>query len=130
TSGMMNGGPVMEYFKAWVDNPKHSLVFVGYQADGTMGRRIQRGASEITLSDNGQVRKYEVKINVEIAEGFSGHSDKKQLLAYIAGMQPRPQRILVNHGDGDKTVEFARLIRSKFGIDAVALKNLETTRVY
>ena len=130
TSGMMNGGPVMEYFKAWVDNPKHSLVFVGYQADGTMGRRIQRGANEITLSDNGQARKYEVKINVEIAEGFSGHSDKKQLLAYIAGMQPRPQRILVNLGDGDKTVEFARLIRSKFGIDAVALKNLETTRVY
>ena len=51
TSGMMNGGPVMEYFRSWVDNPKHSLVFVGYQADGTLGRRIQRGSQELTLSD-------------------------------------------------------------------------------
>lgn len=130
TSGMMNGGPVMEYFKSWVDNPKHSLVFVGYQADGTLGRRIQRGVEEITLSDAGKQVKYSVKLAVEIAEGFSGHSDKRQLLAYIATMQPKPHRILVNHGDGEKAVEFARLIKSRFGIEGIALKNLETIRLY
>ncbi len=130
TSGMMNGGPVMEYFKTWAPSPKNALVFVGYQADGTLGRRIQRGAQEITLSDNGKQARYEIKMAVENAEGFSGHSDKRQLLAYIATMQPKPHRILVNHGDGEKAVEFARLIRSKFGIEAVALKNLETLRLY
>ena len=130
TSGMMNGGPVMEYFKSWIDSPQHSLVFVGYQADGTLGRRIQRGAPDVILSDNGKQTKFQIKISVETAEGFSGHSDKRQLIAYIATMQPKPHRILVNHGDGEKAQEFARLIKSKFGIDAVALRNLETTRLY
>ncbi len=130
TSGMMNGGPVMEYFKTWVDSPKHSLVFVGYQADGTLGRRIQRGAKELTLSDKGKASKYSVNMSIEAAEGFSGHSDKRQLLAYIATMQPKPHRILVNHGDGEKAHEFARQIKSRFGIDAYALRNLETLRLY
>lgn len=130
TSGMMNGGPVMEYFRNWVDDQRHSLVFVGYQADGTLGRRIQRGASEINLSEGGRQNKYDVKMSIETAEGFSGHSDKRQLLAYIATMQPKPHKILVNHGDGEKAAEFARLVRSRFGIDSVALRNLETTRLY
>lgn len=130
TSGMMNGGPVMEYLKTWIDSPKHSLVFVGYQADGTLGRRIQRGTKEITLSDAGKQVKYGINLAIETAEGFSGHSDKRQLLSYIATMQPRPQKILVNHGDGEKAAEFAKLIKSRFGIDSVALRNLETIRLY
>ncbi|PYB68612.1 beta-CASP ribonuclease aCPSF1 [Thermoplasma sp. Kam2015] len=129
TSGMMNGGPVMEYFKAWSSNPKHTLVFVGYQADGTLGKKIQSGASEVTLSDEGRNVTYPIKMDVETAEGFSGHSTKKQLLAYIATMQPKPKRILVNHGDNGKTAEFARLVRQRFNIEAYALKNLETIRL-
>ncbi len=130
TSGMMNGGPVMEYFRAWVDSPKHSLVFVGYQAEGTLGRRVQRGAREITLSEGGKQATYEVKMDVETAEGFSGHSDKKQLFGYIATMMPKPSRILVNHGENEKAQDFARQVRQKFGIEAHALKNLETIRLY
>lgn len=120
----------MEYFKSWCTSEKNSLVFVGFQADGTLGRRIQRGAPEITLSDGGKQSKFQIKMAVEIAEGFSGHSDKRQLLAYIATMQPKPHKILVNHGEADKAVEFAKQIRSKFGIDAIAMRNLETVRVY
>nr|WP_241761888.1 MBL fold metallo-hydrolase RNA specificity domain-containing protein [Thermoplasma acidophilum] len=129
TSGMMNGGPVMEYFKAWSADPKHTLVFVGYQADGTLGKKIQSGAQEITLSGEGKNVTYPVKMDVETAEGFSGHSTKKQLLAYIATMQPKPKKILVNHGDNGKTAEFARLVRQRFNIEAYALKNLETIRL-
>ncbi len=130
TSGMMNGGPVMEYFTSWVDSPQHSLVFVGYQADGTLGRRIQRGSQDISLSDKGRMVKYRIKMGIETAEGFSGHSDKRQLLAYLANMQPKPNRVLVNHGDGDKAHEFSKLIKTKFGVDAYALRNLETIRLY
>ncbi|EQD80618.1 mRNA 3'-end processing factor, partial [mine drainage metagenome] len=129
TSGMMSGGPVMEFFRAWSDSAKNSLVFVGYQAEGTLGRRIQRGAEEINLNDGSRQTKYHVKMAIETAEGFSGHSDKKQLLSYISTMHPKPYRILVNHGDGEKAAEFARLIRQKFGIDANSLKNLETIRL-
>lgn len=130
TSGMMNGGPVMEYFKTWCASEKNALVFVGFQADGTLGRRIQRGAPEITLSEGGKQNKFQIKMAVETAEGFSGHSDKRQLLSYIATMQPKPHKILVNHGEADKAVDFAKQIRSKFGIEAIALRNLETVRVY
>ncbi len=129
TSGMMNGGPVMEYFRAWVENEKHSLVFVGYQADGTLGKRIQRGSPEITINEGGKQTTYKVRIHVETAEGFSGHSTKKQLLAYIATMQPKPRRILVNHGDNGKTSDFARTVKQRFGIESYALKNLETIRL-
>ncbi len=130
TSGMMNGGPVMEYFKSWLDSKQHSLVFVGYQADGTLGRRIQRGSPDVVLSDNGKQNKFQINLAIETAEGFSGHSDKRQLIAYIATMQPKPRRILVNHGDGEKAQEFARLLKSKFGIETTALRNLETVRLY
>lgn len=130
TSGMMNGGPVMEFFKAWSDSPKNSLVFVGYQAEGTFGKRLQRGAKEVSLSEGGKMTTYQVNMNVETAEGFSGHSDKKQLLAYIATMMPRPKRILVNHGESENAQDFARQIRQKFGIESHALRNLETIRLY
>ncbi|MGP6219993.1 beta-CASP ribonuclease aCPSF1 [Caldiplasma sukawensis] len=130
TSGMMNGGPVMEFFKSWVDSPKHSLVFVGYQAEGTLGRKLQRGADKVTLSDGGKQTTYDVKINIETAEGFSGHSDKKQLMAYLSTMSPKPKTILVNHGENEKAQDFARLIRQRLNVEAIALKNLETVRVY
>ncbi|MGC8609116.1 MAG: MBL fold metallo-hydrolase RNA specificity domain-containing protein, partial [Thermoplasmata archaeon] len=130
TSGMMNGGPVMEYFRAWVENEKHALVFVGYQADGTLGKRIQRGSSEITMNEGGKQTQYKVKMHIETAEGFSGHSTKKQLLSYIATMQPKPRRILVNHGDNGKTADFARTVKQRFGIESYALKNLETIRLF
>jgi KH/beta-lactamase-domain protein len=130
TAGMMNGGPVLEYFKTLCSDPKNTLAFVGYQADGTLGRKIQSGATSVTLSDNGKSTKFDINMAVENAEGFSGHSTKRELLNFIGGMQPKPQRILVNHGDGNKCYDFARLIHTKFGIEAISMKNLETTRVY
>ena len=130
TAGMMNGGPVLEYFKTLSVDPKNTLAFVGYQADGTLGRRIQSGASSITLSDAGKSTKFEIRMSVENAEGFSGHSTKRELLNFVGGMQPKPQRILINHGDGNKCYDFARLIHTKFGVEAIAMKNLETTRLY
>ncbi len=130
TAGMMNGGPVLEYFKTLSADSKNTLAFVGYQADGTLGRRIQSGATSITLSDAGKSTKFEINMAVENAEGFSGHSTKRELLNFIGGMQPKPQRILINHGDGNKCYDFARLIHTKFGVEAISMKNLETTRLY
>ncbi len=130
TAGMMNGGPVLEYLKSLVSSEKNTLAFVGYQADGTLGRRIQGGADSVTLSENGKSTKFEIKMAVENAEGFSGHSTKRQLINFIGTMQPRPQRILINHGDGNKCYEFAKLIHAKFGVESISMKNLETTRLY
>ncbi|MEK6839266.1 MAG: beta-CASP ribonuclease aCPSF1, partial [Candidatus Thermoplasmatota archaeon] len=90
TSGMMSGGPVLEYFKGWADNPLHALLFVGFQSEGSLGRRIQREAREITLNDKGNPLTLQIKLDVETIDGFSGHSDRLQLLNYVGTMEPRP----------------------------------------
>jgi predicted metal-dependent RNase len=129
TSGMMSGGPVLEYFKGWADNPLHALLFVGFQSEGSLGRRIQREAREITLSDRGQPLTLPIKLDVETIDGFSGHSDRLQLLNYVGTMEPRPERVIVNHGEEYKCSDLASGLYKKFGLEARAPMNLETIRL-
>jgi KH/beta-lactamase-domain protein len=129
TSGMMSGGPVMEYFKAWCDNPDNWLVFVGYQSEGSIGRTIQKGRTEITLHERGNPINLEVKINRETVDGFSGHSDRKQMMNYIASLDPRPAKIIIGHGEDRKCTDLASSIYKRFGIETKAPLNLETVRL-
>jgi len=129
TSGMMNGGPVLGYFKAWAQEPKNTLMFVGYQAEGTLGRKIQRGWKEVTLQDKGNAVHIPVKLDVETCEGFSGHSDRHQLTNYVRTMDPRPERVIIGHGEPGKSIELASSLYKKFGIETRVPKNLETIRV-
>jgi KH/beta-lactamase-domain protein len=129
TSGMMSGGPVLEYFKAWADNPLHALIFVGFQSEGSLGRRIQRDAREITLNDRGQPLTLQIKMDLETIDGFSGHSDRLQLLNFVGTMEPRPERIIVNHGEEYKCADLASGLYKKFGIETRAPMNLETIRL-
>jgi hypothetical protein len=129
TSGMMSGGPVLEYFKSWADNPLHALLFVGFQSEGSLGRRIQREAREITLTDRGQPLTLPIKLDNETIDGFSGHSDRLQLLNFVGTMEPRPERIIVNHGEEFKCSDLASGLYKKFGVEARAPMNLETIRL-
>jgi len=129
TSGMMNGGPVMEYFKYWAEDKRNTLVFVGYQAEGTMGRRIQKGWTEIPITEHGKTITINVQMNVETCDGFSGHSDRKQLMAYVQNVQPKPERIIVFHGEESKCLELASGIYKKYGIETRVPMNLETIRL-
>ncbi|RLF31378.1 MAG: beta-CASP ribonuclease aCPSF1 [Thermoplasmata archaeon] len=124
TSGMMNGGPVMEYFKAWADGERNTLIFVGYQAEGTIGRKIQRGWKEITIGD----KNITVDMNIETCEGFSGHADRIQLMKYVKNLTPKPKKIITNHGEESKCIDLAASIHKRYGINTLALKNLETVR--
>src|SRR5436309_749658 len=129
TSGMMSGGPVLEYFKGWADNPLHALLFVGFQSEGSLGRRIQREAREITLNDRGNPLTLQIKMDVETIDGFSGHSDRLQLLNYVGTMEPRPERVIVNHGEEYKCSDLASSLYKKFGVETRAPMNLETIRL-
>ena len=129
TSGMMSGGPVLEYFKGWADNPLHALLFVGFQSEGSLGRRIQREAREITLNDRGNPLTLPIKMDVETIDGFSGHSDRLQLMNYVGTMEPRPERVIVNHGEEYKCSDLASSLYKKFGIETRAPMNLETIRL-
>lgn len=126
TSGMMNGGPVMEYLGGLALDERNALVFVGYQADGTMGRRIQKGWREIPIGRRGTI-----VINLEIVtiDGFSGHSDRKQLVNYIGHVQPKPEKIFTIHGDENNTIDLASSLYKRYHIETHSPMNLETYRM-
>ncbi|MGA1822057.1 MAG: beta-CASP ribonuclease aCPSF1 [Thermoplasmatota archaeon] len=128
TSGMLNGGPVMEYLKYWCSDPKNTLVFVGYQAEGTLGRKIQKGLTELIVYEKGKPMAISLKASQETVDGFSGHSDRKQLINYISTMEPKPEKVVIHHGDEMKELDFASSIHRKYGISTVAPMNLETIR--
>jgi len=128
TSGMMNGGPVMEYFKEWAQDKKNTIAFVGYQAEGTLGKRIQKGWEEIPLNTGGNVINIKMKMKVETCDGFSGHSDRKQLMNYINNMSPRPERVIFGHGEESKCLDISSSVHKRFNINTQAPYNLETIR--
>ncbi len=129
TGGMVNGGPVLEYIKCWADEPTNSMVFVGYQAEGTMGRKIQKGVSELNMMEKGKPIQVSFKMSTETVDGFSGHSDRRQLINYIATLEPKPERIIIGHGEEHKCIDLASAIYKKFNIETRAPMNLETIRV-
>jgi hypothetical protein len=128
TSGMLNSGPVMEYLKAIGQQENNTLVFVGYQAEGTLGRRIQKGWKEIPVSDNGKTSMMQVNMEAITVDGFSGHSDRQQLIEYVKRMSPRPEKIITSHGDENKCMDLASTIYKKYKIETRSPMNLETIR--
>ncbi|HYA71149.1 MAG TPA: beta-CASP ribonuclease aCPSF1 [Thermoplasmata archaeon] len=129
TSGMMSGGPVMEYFRAWAPDEKNGLLFVGYQAEGTFGNRLQRGMSEATFLDGPRQASVPIKLEIATIEGFSGHSDRVQLMNYVASLDPRPQRVILNHGEESRILDLASSLHKRFNVESRAPYNLEATRL-
>jgi len=130
TSGMLEGGPVIEYFKNWAADPKNTVIFVSYQIEGPLGRRVQKGVTEVTTMDNdGKMAVAEVKLQVESIEGFSGHSDRRQLIAYLTHLKPKPERVFFVHGEKSKINNLANFVDNKAGINAVVPSVLETFRL-
>jgi uncharacterized protein len=129
TSGMMSGGPVMEYFKAWAPEEKNGILFVGYQAEGTFGRRLQRGLGEATFMDGSRQQSVPVRLEVATIEGFSGHSDRMQLMNYVATVDPRPARVVLCHGEESKALDLASGLHKRFNLESRVPYNLEAVRL-
>ena len=129
TSGMMTGGPIVEYYKHWAPEPGNTLCFVGYQASGTLGRRLQDGHAQVPLMDRGQTLMIEVNCNMVIIDGFSGHSDRNQLMDYVSALHPTPRKIICHHGDPQTCNAFRQGLREKFKVQTYAPNNLETLRL-
>jgi len=129
TSGMMTGGPIVEYFKHWAPEPSNTLCFVGYQASGTLGRRLQQGHPQVPLSDGGQTLMIDVRCNTVTIDGFSGHSDRNQLFDYVSALNPTPRKIICHHGDPQTCNAFRQGLRERFRVQTYAPANLETLRL-
>jgi KH/beta-lactamase-domain protein len=130
TSGMLEGGPVIEYFKNLAEDERNLIIFVSYQIEGTLGRRVQKGINEVTMIDSeGKMNVVKMRMRVESIEGFSGHSDRKQIMTYITNLKPKPERIIVCHGEKAKILSIANLIEKKLGIPTITPSIMETTRL-
>jgi KH/beta-lactamase-domain protein len=119
TSGMLEGGPAVDYFRYLAPNEKNAIVFVSYQIEGTRGSRVKNGLKEVPLTNhNGKVELIKVNAKVHTVGGFSGHSDRMQLLNFIQRMKPKPQRVLVVHGEKKKCEDLAQTIKRTMRINA------------
>jgi KH/beta-lactamase-domain protein len=130
SSGMLTGGPSLDYFYKMAENPNNTMIFVGYQGEGSLGRKIQSGVKTLPITENtGKTRALNINMRIETIEAFSGHSDRNQLVGYLRSLKPKPKRIIVNHGEKNTASEFAKYIADKFRINASALRNLDAIRL-
>jgi hypothetical protein len=130
TSGMLEGGPVIEYFKSLADNENNSIIFVSYQIEGTMGRRVQKGLNEVAvMTPEGKMDVVKVRLRCESIEGFSGHSDRRQIFNYVTHLQPKPERVVVVHGERAKCLSMANFIERRCEVQTLVPSVLETFRL-
>ncbi|MFX1450621.1 MAG: beta-CASP ribonuclease aCPSF1 [Promethearchaeota archaeon] len=130
TSGMLNGGPSLEYLKMLAESPENYLLFVSYQIEGTLGRRIQKGWRDIPMKEaNGRSRVVHIKMEIAINEGFSGHSSRQQLLEFIRKVRPKPERVITCHGEEAKCLSLASAIHKIIRAETRAPQNMETLRL-
>ena len=130
TSGMLEGGPVIEYFKSLAGDERNTVIFVSYQIEGTLGRRVQKGLGEVALMNNeGMMDVVKVRLHVDSIEGFSGHSDRRQIINYVTHLKPKPERVIVCHGERAKCLGIADFLSRRCEIDAFAPALMETFRL-
>ena len=110
-SGMLTGGRVLHHAVRILPDDKATIVFVGYQAAGTNGRRIEDGAKEVKIMKNW----VPVNCHVEKVDGFSAHADWKAVLRWLGGMKTAPKTVFLTHGEPEAAGEMARHIHEQFG---------------
>jgi metallo-beta-lactamase family protein len=110
-SGMCEGGRVRHHLKHNLWRPECSVVFVGFQAKGTLGRRIVDGAKYVDIWGE----EIAVRARVWTIGGFSAHGDQQELLAWISAFRSRPA-VFVTHGEEEASLVFADLVRSRCGL--------------
>lgn len=118
SSGMCEAGRIKHHLKHNLWNPKSSIVFVGYQAEGTLGRSIVNGDKNVTVLGE----KIHVEAEIYNLEGFSGHADKNALLDWLAGFQKTPVRIFLVHGEEDSKIGFAKAAKDALGYNCTVVK--------
>ena len=118
-SGMCEAGRIRHHLKHNLWRKESTILFVGYQAEGTLGRSLIEGAQTVRLFGES----IKVNAHIEKLEGISGHADKKILLSWLDGFKEKPKMIFVNHGEDEACDEFARTVTEVLKIPAVAPYN-------
>ena len=115
-SGMCEAGRIRHHLKHNLWRPESTVLFVGYQSEGTLGRLLLDGAEQIKLFGES------ISVHAEIAflEGSSGHADKNGLIAWLKGFTKKPERVFINHGDDAVCAAFAACLKDEAGYETFA----------
>lgn len=116
-SGMCEAGRIRHHLKHNLWDSRNSIVFVGYQAEGTLGRMLIEGAKEVKLFGE----TISVKAEIHNLEGFSGHADQKGLMDWLSGFRQEPEQIFLVHGELESKKDFARLVGDELGFHPVVI---------
>jgi len=129
TSGMLEGGPSVEYFKEIAPSDRNRIIFVSYQINGTLGRRVLDGTmNEVSMLDkNGKLKVIPVRCETKRIDGFSGHSDFNQIINFVSRVKPK--RVLVNHGEKSKSESIASAVHYRYKIRSSVPDNREIVRL-
>ncbi len=119
-SGMCEAGRIRHHLKHNLWDARNSVIFVGYQAEGTLGRRLVDGEKDITLFGES----IHVAAKIHNLEGFSGHADKNGLLEWLGGFEKAPKQIFLVHGELESKEAFAYTVKEKFGYDPVVVREI------
>ncbi len=110
-SGMCTGGRVKHHLVNNISRPESTILFVGYQANGTLGRLIVEGEEEVRIYRE----KYPVRAQIKQIHGFSAHADKNELLRWVSNINNTPRKVFIVHGEEDSTHDFAELLQKEHG---------------
>ncbi len=129
SGGMLNGGVSLEYFKAMAEDPKNMVIFVGYNSVSSLGRRVQNRLSEVALpGEDGKMSQIKINMQVKTVEGFSGHSDRRQLLDFVRNLRPSPRKIFTMHGEESKCEDLARTMGNVMHVESRSPMDLDSIR--
>lgn len=130
TSGMLEGGPVLEYFKNIAPSQNNKVLFVSYQVNGTLGRRVLDGSRQVSVvGRDGKIEVININCSTEKLDGFSGHSDYNQLMSYVHKLRSKLRRVIVNHGERRKCENLASSIHRMFRISTTCPQVQEGIRL-
>jgi metallo-beta-lactamase family protein len=117
-SGMVTGGRILHHLKERISEERHTVLFIGYQGEGTRGRAILDGAETVRMFG----QEIPVKAKIERIEGFSGHADYNEMLAWMMGFNKAPERVFLVHGEPEASEAMAGHIRKHFKWDVTVPK--------
>ena len=112
-SGMLTGGRVLSYLEQYIILPQTTVIIIGYQAEGTRGRKLLEGAKEIKI--HGQY--YPVKAKILEIQGLSAHGDQNDLLNWLSELENKPTRVFLVHGENEPLDELRIKVHEKYGFD-------------
>ena len=112
-SGMLTGGRVLSYLEHYIELPETTVIIIGYQAEGTLGRKLLEGDKEVKIYG----KNYSVKANILEIEGLSAHGDQNDLVNWLSALENKPTKVFLVHGENQPADELQMKIIERYGFD-------------